>query len=98
MPKVYVLLKPDDMAAEDPVNFHVIEAERHPITGALIFPYSDTALDGQYKKRRNARIEPWQDLGTDAKTVRVTLAQAQNEGLPICGNCARRFYADSRRP
>lgn len=98
MPRVYVVLHPKDMDAENPVNYHVIEAFQDAVTEELSFPSDWKALDGKFTMRPDAYIVPSQVMPHDDDVMRSALARKQNAGKPICGNCARHFYADPKKP
>lgn len=94
MTKVYVLLNPDNMNAQNAENYHVIEAWYDTDTDSLSFKDGYTALDGMYEMKRHPSIKHSQILPHDEDSLRLELARRQNRGDKICGNCVRNLYAD----
>lgn len=95
MPWGYVVLDPADMDAVEPKNHHVIKAWKDRNTGALSYPDGYTVLDGEFDMDPQADIRRYQILPKDDSALRTALANMQNEGESVCGNCARHFYAGS---
>ena len=91
---VYVLLKPDNMDTANARNYHVIKAKQDIDTGALSYPDGTTVMCGSWEKKTNASVLPSQVHPFDDENMRLVLAEKQNDGLPICANCAKHFYAD----
>lgn len=54
MPKVYEWLHPSDMDAENPVNYHVIEAWHNTKENTIHFPDDFNVLDGKFLVRADA--------------------------------------------
>lgn len=91
---VYILLKPDNMDAANARNYHVIKAKKDLDTGTYTYPDGTTVMCGSWEKKSgitiaNAQVHPFDDAN-----MRLVLAEKQNDGLPICANCAKHFYAD----
>lgn len=91
---VYVLLKPDNMDAANARNCHVIKAKQDIDSGALSYPDGTTVMCASWEKKINASVLPSQVYPFDDANMRLVLAKKQNDGVRICANCAKHFYAD----
>lgn len=93
----YIFLRPEDINGENPENYHLIEGEYTEEHGEII----DISIDGWYtvcngckRKGKLTRIPRAHILEKNDDTVRLFLAEQQNVGKRVCGNCVKHFYAD----
>ena len=89
----YVLLDRVDMDTTKSKNCHVIIAKQDVITGELTFPRNRKVLCDNWEMEVDASIHPTQIFPADDEAFRKTLAKKQNEGMQICANCVKHFYA-----
>ena len=93
----YVLIDPDQLERKEPKNVHVLPAtvviyddgSRGWVATDRETCCSIKTNDGQLSCRGGKEY-----LKTESRMLRTELARMQNDGIRICGNCARCFYAD----
>ena len=91
---VYVFLKPENMAAEEPKNYHVIEAQFDDQNNKLMYNHGSSAICECCSVAPSACIDLAQLKEHSDNAMRTFLAQQQNLGKQVCANCVKHFYAD----
>ena len=91
---VYVLLKPDNMDAANAQNHHVIKAQQDSDTKALYFPRNRKVVCESWEMKARTSVHESQIYSRNDDNLRLLLAEKQNDGVRICANCAKHFYAD----